>query len=273
MTPTRHEYAMYIAHAAGAQSACLSRQVGAAITTDDGNIIATGRNDVPKAGGGLYSEADGQSDVRCINKEGGKCFNDQHKMRIRSQIEAALSAAGNIAPEQAKELADQLYESTRLKYLLEFSRSIHAEMDAITSVARDGAHPLRGCSLYTTTFPCHNCARHIIASGINRVYYIQPYEKSLATELHGDDIELDPDDTETSQKKTKFIHFEGVAPRKYLTFFHAKTERKKTDGTAVEFALPDARKISVQYLDRYMDLEAKVVKHVAENLEIESDKL
>ena len=32
--------------------------------------------------------------------------------------------------------------------------------------------------MYMTTFPCHNCAKHIIASGIINVYYIEPYAES-----------------------------------------------------------------------------------------------
>ncbi|MDN3612645.1 hypothetical protein QWZ16_23945 [Vibrio ostreicida] len=26
-------------------------------------------------------------------------------------------------------------------------------------------------------FPCHNCAKHIVASGIKRVVYVEPYPK------------------------------------------------------------------------------------------------
>jgi deoxycytidylate deaminase len=37
--------------------------------------------------------------------------------------------------------------------LIEFSRSIHAEMNAILNAARGGAVPI-GCTLYCTTFPC-----------------------------------------------------------------------------------------------------------------------
>lgn len=72
-TPTRDEYAMYVAYSAGLRSACLSRQVGAAITNADGNVISTGCNDVPKAKGGLYSEDDGANDHRCIHIEGVTC--------------------------------------------------------------------------------------------------------------------------------------------------------------------------------------------------------
>jgi cytidine deaminase len=53
-TPTREEYGMFHAQAAALRSAELGRQVGAAVATRDGDIIAVGCNDVPKAGGGLY---------------------------------------------------------------------------------------------------------------------------------------------------------------------------------------------------------------------------
>lgn len=53
-TPLPDEYAMFIAEAASLRSADLGRQVGAAIATDDGGIVAVGTNEVPKSGGGLY---------------------------------------------------------------------------------------------------------------------------------------------------------------------------------------------------------------------------
>lgn len=49
--PSLSETAMYEAHAAGLRSACLSRQVGACLVDDKGNIVALGTNEVPKAGG------------------------------------------------------------------------------------------------------------------------------------------------------------------------------------------------------------------------------
>jgi len=57
-TPNRHESAMYEAAAVAGKSACMSRQVGAAIVDKDGEILGVGWNDVPKFGGGLYSEDD-----------------------------------------------------------------------------------------------------------------------------------------------------------------------------------------------------------------------
>jgi deoxycytidylate deaminase len=54
-TPTYAETAMYQAASAAGSSACLSRQVGAAVTDERGDLLAIGWNDVPQFGGGLYS--------------------------------------------------------------------------------------------------------------------------------------------------------------------------------------------------------------------------
>ena len=42
--------------------------------------------------------------------------------------------------------------------------------------------------MYVTTFPCHNCAKHIIAAGLERVVYLEPYPKSRAKTLYDEDI-------------------------------------------------------------------------------------
>lgn len=53
-TPTRDEQAMYHASAAQYRSAAAGRQVGVAIVDDDGEVLVTGTNEVPKPGGGQY---------------------------------------------------------------------------------------------------------------------------------------------------------------------------------------------------------------------------
>lgn len=35
-----------------------------------------------------------------------------------------------------------------------------------------------GTTLYATMYPCHNCARHIVAAGIRKVIYIERYGES-----------------------------------------------------------------------------------------------
>jgi hypothetical protein len=51
--------------------------------------------------------------------------------------------------------------------ITEFGCSVHAEMEALLACARSG-RSARGAILYTTTFVCHNCTRHIIAAGISK---------------------------------------------------------------------------------------------------------
>jgi deoxycytidylate deaminase len=258
-TPTKDEHAMYAAYSAALRSACLSRQVGAAIADSNGNVIATGCNDVPKAKGGLYSEEDHPHDQRCVHIKGGTCFNDDQKDLLSNQIQELLAGKG-ISSETATALSKAIRKNTRLRDLIEFSRSVHAEMDAIVCLARKGGPSVVGGKLYTTTFPCHNCARHIVAAGITHVFYIEPYEKSLALELHWDSIVCDVEDGE-NDGKVKFLHFEGVAPRQFQELFLAKIDRKR-DGVAIPTKYKSAPKSSVQYLDSYFDLETKVVEHL-----------
>ena len=55
--PEISETAMHHAYSAQMRSACLSRQVGAALVDRNGNLLATGTNEVPRAGGGVYGES------------------------------------------------------------------------------------------------------------------------------------------------------------------------------------------------------------------------
>lgn len=280
VTPTDVESGMFAAYSASLRSACLSRQVGAAITTKSSEVVATGCNDVPKAGGGLYSHASGKADMRCIHQEGRVCFNDLHKRRLQNDIgsiidrvlgeeDKSLEKGGEpikLLESRRKKLLDAIYKDTRIKDLIEYSRSVHAEMDAIVSLARMGGTGLQGATLYTTTFPCHNCARHIVASGIMKVFYVEPYEKSLAKDLHEDAIAFEIEESKDTQpKRVEFLHFEGVAPRQFHNMFRA-VGRKNEDGKFVPIRIQEADKAIPEYLDGYQDFEVKAVEHLEEEL-------
>ncbi|MNT68962.1 hypothetical protein D3C72_2072320 [compost metagenome] len=116
--------------------------------------------------------------------------------------------------------------------------------------------------MYTTTYPCHNCARHIIASGISRVVYIEPYEKSLAMKLHADAISTDG----KTVGKVIFENFEGVSPTRYTTLFSFNNRRKNDAGAAVRFLQKkEASPVAYEYLDSYLDVESKVVLRAAKD--------
>lgn len=220
-TPRLDEYAMSIAANAAHQSGCLARQVGACIVNSSGQVIATGRNDVPQFGGGLYT-VESRKDNRCWVKA-GQCYNDLHKMKIVRELVHEITVSLNLNSEKRENVEDILKHS-RIDSLIEFSRAVHAEMDALMSIAREEIPGLKGATLYCTTFPCHNCAKHIIAAGIKRVVYLEPYEKSLARELHSDAI-VNPL-LESEDGKIPFDSFGGVAPERYSLLFDINRKRK-----------------------------------------------
>jgi deoxycytidylate deaminase len=226
---------MYEAKSAAGNSACLSRQVGAAITNDKGEIISTGWNDVPKYGGNLYKDGD-TVDHRCIIS--GHCSNDSTKDELSENI---LSSLVEVEPlkrlietsekkgEMLSLLANCIRKSTKVKDLIEFSRSVHAEMHAIIIGSQLAGDKMIGGKLFCTTYPCHNCGRHIIVAGIKEIYYIEPYVKSLCVRLHSDAITED----EAALDKVRILMYDGVAPRRYLDFFTMKTERKYKNGKLI----------------------------------------
>lgn len=264
-TPTKDESAMYAATSAAAESACLSRQVGAVIANTDGDIIGMGNNDVPKFGGGLYSREDGDGDHRCFQWRGKICHNDSRKEEILARIAISLgevglfnSKSGTIDIKKQAKATDVLHSSD-VKNLIEFSRAVHAEMEAIISVARNGKAGLVGGTLYSTTFPCHSCARHIVAAGIKRVIYIEPYTKSLALNLHEDTISIHEAD---SAKKVVFLQYEGVAPRNIIRLFKDRGDRKR-DGKLLLTNRHEAKPVSLAPLDGFEARERLVVARLA----------
>ncbi|MBG6669009.1 deoxycytidylate deaminase [Pseudomonas aeruginosa] len=255
LTPTVDEAGMYAAYSASLKSACLSRQVGASIADSKGNIVSLGWNDVPKAGGGLYGADDGEGDQRCVHK-GGKCQNDHHKNRLVEKVVSLIQKELKIDAETARGLSGKIMQHTPVGSLIEYSRAVHAEMEAILNLARKKSGTTSGATLYSTTYPCHNCARHIIAAGIMRVVYIEPYEKSLATTLHSDAVSKNKSD----DHMVVFENFEGVSPKRYAAFFGGGSDRKDPHGTALHIVSREANLISTELLDSYIDVESKVVQ-------------
>jgi len=222
-SPRRDEVGMHAASKAAKRSACLSRQVGAAIFDENDEILATGHNDVPQFGGGLY-DPESTRDERCYAR-GAKCYNDEEKRLIVQQLIDVLTEGSIIEDnEEMRSRTEQVLLNSRIRDLIEFSRAVHAETDAIIAVARSGKSGLPGGTLYCTTFPCHNCAKHIIDAGIARVVYLEPYEKSLARKLHADAI--NPPTEDRREDKIAFDLYGGVAPNRYDSFFSARDPRK-----------------------------------------------
>jgi deoxycytidylate deaminase len=231
ISPKLDEFGMLLASTNGLRSAQLGRQVGAAILSRDGDVIAVGTNEVPSYGGGVYWEGqpgDQRDHIR------GQDSSDQMREEIVSEITERLTPGwARLSSTRRRRLIERnlvKLRSTTVASLTEFGRAVHAEAEAILSAARMGLST-RGSLLYCTTFPCHVCAKHIVGAGIGQVTYIEPYPKSKASELHADSISLE----EAKDKRVVFRPFVGVAPRRFAALFSMRLE----DG--VEISRKDKR--------------------------------
>lgn len=228
-TPTKDEYGMFLAKGAALRSADLSRQVGAAIATTEGDIVSVGCNEVPKYGGGQYW-SDDPNDYRDYRL--GYSTSDRMRRTLLADtlqrlLETKLLKRGREI--EIDDLIDKVtpkMKSSQIMDLIEFGRAEHAEMSAILSAAHSGVS-VDHCTLYTTTFPCHDCARHIVGSGITRVVYIEPYPKSRTALLHPDSVQID--NPRAKMDRVDFAPFVGIAPRKYMPLF-SKLKRKESGG-------------------------------------------
>jgi hypothetical protein len=120
--------------------------------------------------------------------------------------------------------------------------------------------------MFITTFPCHLCAPVVVASGVGRVVYIEPYAKSLAVQLYPDSIAVDKSDWSAGQ--IQFEPFVGVAPRRYMDLF-AMQERKGRDGKVIPFdrkkAFPRLEGSPRAYIQNETVALAKLQQAIEEN--------
>lgn len=226
ITPTFSESAIYMAFMSSLRSSDLSRQVGAVIAKGE-NILSMGTNDVPKFGGGIYTpkydEITGIIDDAPNGRDYKLGFDCNHiqKINLTDEIyESVKEELDGILSESVPSQKDillrikKVISDSDIKDITEYGRMVHAEMDAILNCARSN-NSTQGATLYVTTFPCHNCAKHILASGIREVMFVEPYPKSKALEFHDDSITLE----KNQENKLRFKPFVGIGPRNFINLF------------------------------------------------------
>ena len=196
-TPTTKAAMMTAAYVASKRSSCLKRKVGAIIATESGDILSSGHNDVPE----------GQES--CLKDSAyNQCARDFHQERIGrkfkfcpacgKQVELKFSCAqcGQGITEFTKRCpnckndpeVDYACEcgaegfrgfvagmSAEAGKLLDMCRALHAEENAILNLIKSGARIPPDAVLYTTTFPCNLCANRIVAAGISKIIFCEPY--------------------------------------------------------------------------------------------------
>lgn len=263
VTPTFDEYAMFMAYASSLRSADLSRQVGAVITKGE-EIISSGANDCPKYGGGLYWQI--HKDNSYYDLENGRDYKigyDSNKHEQENIINSILSSFNLEINEENK----QKIKDAGIGSLTEYGRVVHAEMESLLMCARNNIST-KNTTMYVTTFPCHNCAKHIIASGVEKVIYIEPYPKSKAIDFYSQEITTDGDVAD----KVRFVPFSGVGPRRFVDLFsmnstkwESKT-RKDKDGKIINWDRTKANLRNPLYPMNYIEFEAIAYKNYYEEI-------
>ena len=253
LSPNFDEYAMFMAYASSLRSADLSRQIGAVIARDD-EILSMGANDCPRFGGGLYWPIQ-EDHGKYVDKELGRDYmrgEDSNKIEQTKMIKSLLAAFDieasddNIAKAKQTEIGD----------ITEYGRVVHGEMEALLACARNNIS-CRGATLYATTFPCHNCAKHIIAAGIKRVLYIEPYPKSKAFQFYTAEIS----DAVEDDNKVVFMPFTGVGPQRFMDLFAVSStrwyakKRKDKNGKKLDWKPEEAELRNSSPLLNYLDAE------------------
>lgn len=268
--PTFDEFAMFMAFSSSVRSGDLSRQVGAVIANNQ-QIIATGANDCPVSGGGLYwAEVDKETGL-VVDAADGKDYmrnEDSNKIEQTEIIESLLIDINTIQGLEEPNLKaiKDILEKSRIRDLTEFGRVVHAEMEALLSCGRAGVSCV-GSTLYCTTFPCHNCAKHLIAAGIKRVVYVEPYPKSKALDFHSESITLQTmPGKDVKENTVVFEPFIGVGARRFLDFFSmnsgmgSKLKRKNKDGTIVEWTRENAKLRVLLFPESYLNIEESAIE-------------
>jgi len=186
ITPSANERCMVVAYTAKFNSSCISRQVGAVITNQYHSIRTIGWNEVPygQMPCGLRDIFKVDNDEICHECEysefergmgeygtfySGKGFNERIKEDYTDADEKHLT--GLPRPYCFKTLHNR-YEGEKNQV---FTRSLHAEENAILQMAKYGGEPLMNGIIYVTASPCELCSKKLYQIGVRKIVYIDPY--------------------------------------------------------------------------------------------------
>jgi len=244
-TPTVDEYGMSIAWQARYASDALSRSVGAAaLDPRTGRLLAATANGTPRPPmHGPWPDNDTSKDQpdNSSAKEDyrehliGRDSSDRKRWEVFVDTIDRLKDVGLLDKDvdpQKLYASEPAIRAMKQFDSISYGSTIHAEAHLIASAASSRTS-LRGATLYVTTYPCHECTRLIIQSGVERVLFIEPYPKSLAADLYPRQIvERDQaKDAKAMHLKVRFEPFVGIAPTRFTDLFSFEP-RKATDTAA-----------------------------------------
>jgi len=204
--PTQDEFGMSLAYQASVRSNFPGRRhVGASIISESGEVISV-------------------ASIRAPSPSSNTTWSDQLKVQDGyDHYKDRFEELRDFLEEENENRQDAKFQDIRkiLEDTLDFHPCTHAEVAAIIDAAKLGVS-ISGATLYTTTFPCHLCAKEIISANIKRVVYLEAYPKSKNKELYFDLIHIDRKNK--SDLLLSFDFFMGVGPRRYLYVYSLKNK-------------------------------------------------
>lgn len=177
ITPSKIERCMQIAYSAKANSGCISRQVGAAVTDEHYSVKGVGWNDVPAGQiSCLLRDAKdltvGKDDLAFSDYE---LHDDRFKTRINGRYKkfSLVDAGGRSSAFCFKSEFNSLDAKNKGNQV--HTRSLHAEENAFLQISKYGGSGIAGGILFSTASPCELCSKKAFQLGIKHIFYIDPY--------------------------------------------------------------------------------------------------
>ena len=187
VTPATDERCMAVAYTAKLNSGCLSRQVGAAITNKDGSVRSIGWNEVPhgQVSCSLRTLDGIEQDGACAEcsysffefsgtekYKDGKSFIEKLKADFGPDLKKVAEQLNGLPFSYCFKSLHNLYEGEKNQV---FTRSLHAEENAIIQMSKYGGEALQDGVIYVTASPCELCSKKLYQIGVRKIVYIDPY--------------------------------------------------------------------------------------------------
>lgn len=191
ITPSAEERCMIVAYSAKFNSGCLSRQVGACITNQYHSIRTIGWNDVPY--GQIPCSLRELGDIKEPSKisrcyypymysrfeQGGQNVYDSNRYNFKQKVDEDFSDIDSMKDTLNGLPLSFCFKTLQNRYEGEknqvYTRSLHAEENAMLQMVKFGGEPLMNGIIYVTASPCELCSKKLYQIGVRKIVYIDPY--------------------------------------------------------------------------------------------------
>lgn len=206
VTPTNIERCMQTAFNAKANSGCISRQVGAAVTDDNFSIMSIGWNDVPEG-----QVACGLRDInKLLDNNDNEAFSEYErsedfKVFLQSKL---TSMEKKMKGRYCRFCFKDAYNSHTGLSNQVHTRALHAEENAFLQIVKRGGGLVKNGNLFTTASPCELCSKKAYQLGIANIFFIDPYPGISESHI-----------INSGKQRPKLKYFQGAIGRAYSQLY------------------------------------------------------